>query len=134
MENRYLDEAALGELIRRTASGTDAQAGEDLEILGDAIQSFHAYVDTVVRGETTLLLRGNRLQGAEYREMVSGYDGNRHGCHEAAIISVRVVNRLASAYGLPPVFTGDDTQRRQAAEFCLELDQYLFRNRRMKLS
>ena len=132
MENQFLDESALKALIRSIGAGTNAQ--DDLDLVKGLMESFHSYVHAVVEGETDLLIKGSSLEGQEYRDAVSRYDQNRHASHENAIINVRVLNRLASEYNLSPVFTGDDTQRRQIAEFCLELDQYLFRNRRLKLS
>ena len=85
-------------------------------------------------GETNLLLQAGTLDGQEYRDAVSQYDGDRHSAHERAISNVKLLNRLADREELSPVFTGDETQRHQVADFCLELDQYLFQNRRMKLS
>ena len=134
MENQYLDDSTLKELIRKISTSNSAESKDDLDILNDAISSFHAYVDTVIRGETKLLIHGNSLQGQEYRDAVTQYDQDRHGCHETVIINARILNRLALKHGLQPVYKGDDTQRHQVADFCLELDSYLFRNRRMKLS
>ena len=91
-------------------------------------------IDTVVTGETKLLLQGSSLDGQEYRDAITQYDGDRHSAHEKAIGDAKLVNRLAAREGLPPIFTGDETQRHQIADFCLELDQYFFQNRRMKLS
>ena len=98
------------------------------------MEAFHRYVDTVVTGETKLLLQGSNLDGQEYRDAITSYDGDRHSAHEKAIGDAKLINRLAAREGLPPIFTGDETQRHQIADFCLELDQYLFQNRRMKLS
>ncbi len=131
---KYLNEDALKALARQVTTGVGAQNSDDAEILEDAISSFRTYVDAVVQGETQLLMHEYGADGTQYREMVSQYDQNRHGCHEAAIINVKLLNRLAAMYGLEPVFTGDDTQRHQVADFCLEAVQYFFRNRRMKLS
>ena len=91
-------------------------------------------MDAVVHGETQLLLHGPNTDGEQYREMVSQYVQHRHGCHEAAIINVMLLNRLAAMYSVEPVFTGDCNQRHQVADFCLEITAYFFRNRRMKLS
>lgn len=96
--------------------------------------TFHNYVKTVVDGEMKLLIQGSSLEGQEYRDAIAQYDGNRHSAHERAISDVKVLNRLAAREGLSPVFTGDDTQRHQVADFCLELEEHLFQNRRMKLS
>ena len=134
METRFLDESSLKELIRRLSAGSGPDAREDLDIVAEAMEAFHKYVNAVVVGETNLLFQGNTLEGREYRDAVSRYDGTRHSAHEKAINDAKLINRLAAREGLSPVFTGDDTQRHQIADFCLELDQYLFRNRRMKLS
>ena len=134
MAGSYLNEESLKNLIRQITTGIDPQCEGDLEALEDAVTSCHAYVETVVRGETRLLLYGQGVEGEHYRELVSQYDQSRHSCHEAAIISAKVLNRLAALYDLDPVYTGDPGQRHQVADFCLQLDQYFFRNRRMKLS
>ena len=133
MENKYLNETALMDLIRRVITGIDPETREDQEVLESILPSFHAYVDSVVRGETRLLLSG-QPDGRAYRDLVMQYDQSRHACHETAIVNAGVLNRLASLYELPPIFSGDETQRHQIADFCLELDRYLFINRRMKLS
>ena len=98
------------------------------------MQAFHNYVNTVVEGEMKFLLQTGSLDGQEYRDAVSQYDGDRHSAHERVISDVKLLNRLAAREGVPPVFTGDDTQRHQVADFCLELEEHLFRKRRMKLS
>ena len=133
MEVQYLDEIALKALAHRITTSSDPDSRENKEDLENILCSFHAYVDAVVCGETDLLFF-DPTDGQTYRDQVMKYDQNRHGCHETSIINVRVLNRLAARHGIPPVFTGDDTQRHQVAAFCLELDQYFFMNRRMKLS
>ncbi len=133
MDNQYLDEATFRELVYKITTGTEPECREDREVLNDILPSFHAYVDAVIRGETELTLNPG-TDGANYREMVMRYDQARHSCHEAVIVNVRMLNRLAELHKIPPVYTGDTTQRSQVAAFCLELDQYLFVNRRMKLS
>lgn len=134
MENRFLNETALKELIRKKAADPTADAQDDLKEIQDAVDECLNYVNTVVTNEAELMIRDSALQGQDYRDRVSQYDRERHGKHEAAIIGVKIINRIASRCGMEPVFTGDDAQRHQVADFCLELEQYLFRNRRMKLS
>ena len=134
MASMYLNAATLQELIRKITTGIDPQCRDDLETLNDAFSSFHAYADAVIRGEIRLQTDGHGTDGQDYRNMVFQYDQTRHSCHEAAIVNVRVLNRMAALYELDPVFTGDDAHRHQVADFCLEMDQYFFRNRRMKLS
>ena len=134
MEKQFLNESALKDLIRRLSTSNDPDDRDDFDIVTKAMEAFHSYVDTVVKGETNLLLQAGSLDGQEYRDAVSQYDGDRHSAHERAISDVKLLNRLADREELSPVFTGDETQRHQVADFCLELDQYLFQNRRMKLS
>ena len=134
MENQFLNETALKELIQKKAADPSADAQDDLKDIQRIMENCHKYVDTVVKKEAELMIEGSSLQGEEYQEKITQYDKDRHGKHEDAIIGAKVINRIASRCGVDPVFTGDETQRHQVAEFCLELDQYLFRNRRMKLS
>ena len=134
MDMQFFDENALKALIRRFSTSSDPYAREDLDTVEKAMQAFHNYVNTVVDGEMKLLIQGSSLEGQEYRDAITQYDGDRHSAHEKAIGDAKLVNRLAAREGLPPIFTGDDTQRHQVADFCLELDQYFFQNRRMKLS
>ena len=134
MDMQFLDENALKALIRRLSTSNDPYAREDLDTVEKAMEAFHYYINTVVDGEMKLLMQGSSLEGQEYRDVVISYDGDRHSAHEKAIGDAKLVNRLAAREGLPPIFTGDETQRHQIADFCLELDQYLFQNRRMKLS
>ena len=134
MDMQFFDENALKALIRRFSTSSDPYAREDLDTVEKAMEAFHNYVNTVVDGEMKLLIQGSRLDGQEYRDAITQYDGDRHSAHEKAIGDAKLVNRLAAREGLPPIFTGDDTQRHQVADFCLELDQYFFQNRRMKLS
>ena len=133
MEEKYLNEKALMDLIRQVTTGSDPESREDQEALESLLPSFHAYVNAVIAGETRLLMNPHAA-GRSYQEMVTEYDQDRHSAHETAILNVRVLNRLAELYKLSPVFTGDSAQRHQVAAFCMEMDQFLFRNRRMKLS
>ena len=132
MENKYLDETALKELIRRITAGTGEKSREDQDALRDIFPAFHAYVDAVVRGETELTMNP-QTEGRAYQDMVKAYDQARHSCHETAIISARVLNRLAERYRVQLPFTGDASDRRQVAGFCLEITAMLFRERRMIL-
>lgn len=133
MDKKYLNENALKELIRRIMTGIDPICQQDQETIESILPSFHNYVNAVVKGEIGILLNP-QATGQPYRDMVTQYDQTRHSAHETAIINVRVLNRLANLYALPPVYTGSADERHQIATFCLELDVYMFENRRMKLS
>lgn len=113
------------------ASGSE-DAADDLEALDDAMTSFREYVNKVDAGEQQIKLAAVRFEGDEYREMVSRYDRNRHNQHEEAIANTRLVNRLAELYGTALLFTGDDQDRLQIADFCLDIVVQLFQNRIMQ--
>lgn len=82
-------------------------------------------------GEQQIMLTGVRFEGQEYRNMITKYDQARHNQHESAIANVRMVNRLANLYDCVPLFTGDDTERLQVADFCLDVVIKIFQNRMM---
>ena len=104
------------------------QMKDDLEIIRDTSNDCLKYVWTVCEGE-------NRLNTADRPDqiMVGDYDSKRHNAHENAISSVAVMNRLAGQYAITAAFTGDLKDRHQVADFCLELVNWLFQNRRKVL-
>lgn len=128
---RYFDHEAYVKLAEKMKASSEPEAAEDLEALNDAITSFRDYVNRVDAGEQQIRLAAVRFEGEEYREMVTQYDRRRHEQHEAAIINVRLVNRLAQLYGVSPLFNGDDNERLQVADFCLDVVVQIFQNRMM---
>lgn len=134
MEYKYLNASSLKRLVHSVMTGIDPECDEDQLTLCSILPSFHACVDAVITGEMHLLLDGQVPVGEPFRKMVLRYDQARHSSRETAVINVRVLNRLADLYSLPSVFTGNGADRRQVEDFCMELDQYLFGNRRQKLS
>ena len=123
---------AYVQLADKIKASNSVDAADDLEALNDAMTSFREYVSVVDAGEQQVRLAAVRFEGEEYREMITRYDRNRHNQHEDAIVNVRLVNRLAEIYGVSPLFTGDDTERLQVADFALDVVVQLFQNRIMK--
>lgn len=128
----YFDYNAYLGLVDKIKHSDSPDAADDLEALNDAMTSFREYVNKVDAGEQQIKLAAIRFEGDEYREMVSLYDRNRHNAHEDAIANVRLVNRLAELYGVSPLFTGNDTERLQVADFTLDVVIQLFQNRIMQ--
>ena len=64
--------------------------------------------------------------------MMTRYDRTRHDAHETAIANVRLVNRLAELYGVGPLFTGNDQNRIEVADFALDVVVQIFQNRIMQ--
>ena len=137
MERNYRDMSffnydAYLKLADRIKGSNSADAADDLEALNDAMTSFREYVNRIDAGEQQIKLAAIRFEGSEFREMVSRYDRNRHNAHEDAIANVRLVNRLAAVYDVEPLFVGDDQERLQVADFCLDVTVQLFQNRMMQ--
>ena len=128
LENRQIAEGKLAENVK---ASTRPDAVEDLEALNDAMTSFRDYVNRVDAGEQQIRLAAVRFEGEEDREMITQYDRRRHDQHEMAIANVRLVNRLAEIYGVTPLFTGNDQERLEVADFCLDVVVKLFQNRMM---
>ena len=125
----YFNEEGYEKLLQHILTKNDP---EDLETLKDVLRSFHAYVDVVVSGEISVIMPRDE-DVSTYREKISAYDGKRHNRHESAIISCKVLNRLAEAYGIDQIYSGSEKDRKQVASFCLEVDQYIFTKRRIVL-
>ena len=128
----YFNYDAYLSLADKIKHSDSPDAANDLDALNDAMTSFREYVNKVDAGEQQIKLAAIRFEGDEYREMVSLYDRNRHNAHEDAIANVRLVNRLAQLYSVDPLFTGDDHNRLQIADYCLDIVVQLFQNRMMQ--
>lgn len=100
-----------------------------LTVLSAALKSFTEYVTSVVNTDNDIRMARARYTGQELARAIEEADRQRHNCHEAAIANVGMVNRLAEKLKLPPVFTGDNKNRLDVAEFCMEITQTLFQNR-----
>jgi hypothetical protein len=70
------------------------------------------------------------LEGEALRTEVTALDRDRSTHHNAAIASAGAINRIAALYGVGKIYGGDPEKRREVAQFCMELTETLFRNRR----
>ena len=127
----FFDHDAYIQLAERIKHSDNQYASEDLDVLDDAMTSFRKYVDAVDAGEQQIRLAAFRFEGDQYREMITRYDRQRHDHHETAISNVRLVNRLSDVYGTPKLFTGNDQNRYEIGDFCLDVVTSLFKNRLM---
>ena len=137
MERNYIgmsffNHDAYIELAEKIKTSVSPDAPDDLEALNDAMTSFREYVMRVDMGEQQIRLAAVRFEGEEYREMLTRYDRTRHDAHEAAIANVRLINRLAELYSVGPLFTGNDQNRLEVADFALDVVVQIFQNRIMQ--
>ena len=115
--------------IKNSISDGDADAADDLRFLKSAVLSFISYVATVGEERIETEFAKGVLKNEEYQRVVSSFDQTRHVAHEQAIVNARLINRMASAYGVKPVFLGDPENRREVGHFCGEFCNWVFINR-----
>ncbi len=134
MEKKLFDFEAYEQLIAKMAAAAkagDSDAALDLGAFEKAMASFHEYVSAVGMSEAQIRMAQARLDGAALRDAVAESDAMRHAHHEAAIANAAMLNRMAAAYGVGPIFLGDTAKRLEVAAFCMEVTDELFRRRKL---
>ena len=122
--------AALIAALGRAVAAGEPDAAEDLEYVEGHMRNFLAYVSAVGTSEIGIGAAEAALTGEALRTRVTELDRERSRNHDAAIASASALNRIAAAYGVGPIYTGDPALRRQVAAFCMEVTAHLFANRR----
>ena len=133
MEHRFFDPenyAALIAAVGREAREGDADAPETLEFIGGHMRNLLSYVHAVGVSEVGIRIADGSMEGESMRSRITELDRSRSRSHDAAIASTSTLNRIAAAYGIGPLFTGDPARRREVAAFCMEVTAWLFENRR----
>lgn len=118
--------AKVGKCVKKGVPNADKL----LESLEERCSAFLDYVNTVDMGETRIIIAHNRLEGEDLRDALQTIDRLRKCYHDVACNSCSIINRMAAANGIGPVFTGDSTDRLQVADFCLEFTIEIFKNRK----
>ena len=104
----------------------DADAEMDIDDVKKIMDSFYNYVNTVDQTETRIHIAYARLEGPELRDAIMLYDTSRRRTHECVIASVRALNRYAHFYGAERIFQGNDKDRYEVADFCLQVTVEMF--------
>lgn len=120
---------ALENTIKQKALSGNEEALDDLGFLKKAVLSFAHYIYMVTEEQIETRLAKGVKSGDEYREISSHFDSTRHNAHEAAIVNAKMLNRIASAYEIAQIFTGDSSDRREIGDFCGEITAWFFGNR-----
>lgn len=102
---------------------------DDLEMLEDVEKDFSYYVKAVTDMENGLTVARFRLEGEEYRTYIENLDRQRRAAHDAAIVSVKILNKFCNLYNADPIFIGDIEDRVQVGNFCMKVVNELFKNR-----
>ena len=128
-KGQYVD---LSDKIAKAAASGDADAQVDVNDLKKIMDSFFNYVASVDSSEVRIALAYATMDGQELRDYVTMWDATRRNNHEAAIVNVRALNRYARFYGCGKIFLGDDQNRDEVADFCLQVTVEIFRDGRSR--
>ena len=105
-----------------------------LELMGQILESFQSYHAAIYKLELQMKLYSHgRMDGDAYRNSIAEMDATRTINHNAVIANVRVLNRIADQYDLPPFYEGviseERPYRRELANAVLEYVETVARNR-----
>lgn len=121
---RFLNEGAYFQLLKKEKDP------DVLEYIENTVQTCTDYVQRVDMMETQLITARTRMDQDQYQQFIMNIDTQRRRCHDDAIASMGFLNRVAKANGLEPIFNGNQADRYQVADFCLELTVTIFQNRK----
>jgi len=131
---KYCDIKAFWKLRTEIENAMKEQkeaASDAHEMVFDALLACLRYVADVCEYEfqtSTLHIISDTLAR---QALLQESENTRHRAHEAAIINVRVLNRLCDCYKVDHVFLGNENERVEIAEFCLELTNAIFSSRKL---
>ena len=91
----------------------DGDRDEALDTISSALESFPDYANIVIKEQIMLPIWRERYEGTEYREKVQEIDSNRRSCHDSAIASISMLNRISEMLHIEP-FAAVDTNDRHA--------------------
>jgi len=97
-------------LTRESIAGLAAFYADDaemLEVIDEGLNSFAEYHNIIYKMETALLtLNQNGINTADYQSLVSSLDSSRTSSHNAVIVNVSMLNRLAERASQAPIYEG----------------------------
>lgn len=117
------------EIYRKMLEIAKANQDQDLvEFIGEQVNSFRKYVNSVVEMEIRIPVARFRMETEDFQRFVENLDSNRRKIHETAIDACRILNRVCGMMGLEVFYPGNLEDRYQVADFCLEVVSELFRD------
>ena len=107
---------------------------ELLEFIYGALKSFEEYHSAVIADQLfPLVYSGGGIDGEQYRTQRTSFDRQRTVAHNAVIANVNLLNRMASAAGIEPIYEGvvseDRPYRRMIANAVFEYITYVIDHR-----
>lgn len=107
---------------------------EMLDMIYTALQSFSEYHSAIYKMETYMkIYSAKSVDGDEYRNTISEMDKKRTVCHNAVLVSVNMLNRLAAKENLPLIYEGTVSEnqpyRREVADAILRYEEEIIKER-----
>lgn len=124
---RYL---TVTDALTSLASNGDEEAPNDLKYIEQFMNSCYEYVRAVDEMETAIRIARFHLEPEEYKEKVEQLDQSRRAVHNGIIADLNMLEKLLACYGLPHFFDGSTEDRYQVADFCGEVSNTIFKNRK----
>jgi len=114
-----LNEENLNNLIE-----TARDDKEMLDMMSDIFKGFDEYHRAIFEMETWMKLYNNKnMPGDEYQATVAEMDSSRTSCHNAVLVSINILNRIAAQLNIPVVYNGtvseEQPYRREVADAVL---------------
>ena len=104
---------------------------EDLDIIQDSIDSFPKYIDSIVKMEVGATIAKHRCNTQdEFVAEIQRLDRNRQVCHNSAIVSTKILNRLCNLYNIEKIYKGDVEDRYEVADFAKEVVDIFYKIRK----
>lgn len=99
---KSLNKDAISKLINLSKDDSEA-----LEFIYTALNSFAEYHRAVMADQLfPLVYSGGGMEGEQYRLQRAALDKQRTNAHNALLANVNLLNRMASAAGVEPVYDG----------------------------
>lgn len=103
--------------------------GDDEDLLAfvtEGADKFEGYVHEVYVTDIRRPAYRKMYEGDALRAELTRLDESRHVAHEAAIASIKQLNRLADNLHVPILYEGDLANRYQIADFCMAFVKEVF--------
>lgn len=118
----------INEFIRAISESDDREC---LDLMEDLISSASDYVRRVNVLEIGLMVGKYNKDGDEYKEYIEKLDKLRSNAHNSVITNVKIINRLCRNNNLEPIYSGNEEDRIEVAEFAQQVVEELFSTRRL---
>ena len=127
--NKEAYEKLRKDLLEETYGPGAGNAEQDLTFLHGCGTAASDDVREVVEEQCLRTLRTRTMGTGEIIYLAQEQDRRRHEAHEALIVKVNILNRLAGNHGAGKIYTGDENDRYQIGDFACELVSDIFKNR-----